>query len=308
MSLKSLNPNHIPVLLTHVVQGFETSILSTFFDGTVGAGGHAEAILTAHPEIERYLACDRDPTAHELAKKRLAPWGKKVEFIRGSYSEMGQFLDERGLEKVDGILLDLGVSSMQLDEAERGFSFRFEAPLDMRMNPESDLTAEEIVNEYSKADLEKIFFEYGEERQSRRAAEAIVQARKKKRIATTTELVEIVKPVLKWGAIHPATLIFQSLRIAVNDELRELEVGLDTAIDRLAPGGRLGVISFHSLEDRIAKHRLKEMQWKAAKKDREAVGCLNILTKKPIEASDEEVRENPRSRSAKLRLAEKVSL
>ena len=298
---------HIPVLREEVVDAFEGCSMRVFFDGTVGAGGHAEAILTAHPEIERYLACDRDPKAHELAKRRLEPWGKKVEFIHGSYSNIAQFLDERGLSTVDGFLIDIGVSSMQLDEGTRGFSFRFEGPLDMRMNPDNDLTADTIVNEYSKTELERIFWDYGEERQGRRAAEAIVHARKKKRISTTTELVAVVKPVLKWGSIHPATLIFQALRIAVNDELGELERGIDSAIKRLSPKGRLAVISFHSLEDRIAKHRIKEMEWKAAKKDRESVGCLQILTKKPIEASEIEAKSNPRSRSAKLRVAEKVS-
>jgi 16S rRNA (cytosine1402-N4)-methyltransferase len=231
-----------------------------------------------------------------------------VEFIRGSYSDLDLFLRERGIETIDGFLIDIGVSSMQLDEPARGFSFRFEGPLDMRMNPESDLTADRIINEYSKADLERIFWDYGEERQSRRAAEAIVQARKKKRISTTTELVAIVKPVLKWGAIHPATLIFQALRIAVNDELSELEKGLDIAIHRLSLNGRLAVISFHSLEDRIAKHRLKEMEYKPAKKDRLAVGCLKIMTKKPTQASEAEEGENPRCRSAKLRVAEKVNI
>jgi 16S rRNA (cytosine1402-N4)-methyltransferase len=299
---------HIPVLCSEVVAAFEGCTLRTFFDGTVGAGGHAEAILAAHPEMERYIACDKDPRAHELAKRQLEPWGKKVEFVRGSYADIAQILDEKDIATVDGFLIDIGVSSMQLDEGTRGFSFRFEGPLDMRMNPESDLTADTIVNEYSKADLERIFWEYGEERQSRRAADAIVQARKKKRIATTTQLIDIVKPVLKWGKVHPATLIFQALRIAVNDELGELERGLSAAIHRLSQGGRLAVISFHSLEDRIAKHRIKELEYKEAKKNREATGCLQILTKKPIEASPIEAKSNPRSRSAKLRVAEKVQL
>jgi 16S rRNA (cytosine1402-N4)-methyltransferase len=299
---------HIPVLCNEVVAAFEGCSMSVFFDGTVGAGGHAEAILKAHPEIKKYIACDRDPKAHELAKRRLEPWWEKVEWIHGSYSDLDRFLDERGIESVDGFLIDIGVSSMQLDEGTRGFSFRFEGPLDMRMNPESDLTADLIINEYPKADLERIFWDYGEERQSRRAAQAIVDARKKRRINTTTELVEIVKPVLKWGSNHPATLIFQALRIAVNDELGELEKGLMTAIRRLSTGGHLAVISFHSLEDRIAKHRLKEMEWKVAKRSKESTGCLKILTKKPIEAGLVEAKSNPRSRSAKLRVAEKVDV
>lgn len=298
---------HTSVLRDEVVAAFKTTSIRVFFDGTVGAGGHAEAILQEHPEIERYLACDKDPKAHAIAKERLSGWGKKVEWIRGSYSHLDNFLDERGIENIDGFLIDVGVSSMQLDEAQRGFSFRFEGPLDMRMDPENELTAEIIVNEYPKEELARIFWEYGEERQSRRAADAIVYARKKKRIQTTAELVEIVKPVLRWGSIHPATLIFQALRIAVNDELGELEKGIEAAIRRLAVKGRLAAISFHSLEDRIVKHRLKEMQWRASKRGTSSSGCLDILTKKPIVPSEEECRANPRSRSAKLRIAEKMS-
>ena len=293
---------HASVLLAEVVEAFRGVALKTFFEGTVGAGGHAEAILAAHPEIERYLACDRDPKAHEIAKKRLASWGEKVEWIRGSYSELDRFLKEKKIPSIDGYLIDIGVSSMQIDQADRGFSFRFEGPLDMRMDPEALLTAEEIVNEYQEKELDRIFWEYGEERLSRRAAEAIAKARKKRRIRTTTELIEIVKPVLRWGKLHPATLIFQALRIAVNDELGELERGLDAAIERLSPGGRIAVISFHSLEDRIVKHRFKELEFKRKRGE----GSLHILTKKPICPTDEESRKNPRARSAKLRVAEKV--
>lgn len=293
---------HASVLLAEVVEAFRGVALKTFFEGTVGAGGHAEAILAAHPEIERYLACDRDPKAHEIAKKRLASWGEKVEWIRGSYSELDRFLKEKKIPSIDGYLIDIGVSSMQIDQADRGFSFRFEGPLDMRMDPEALLTAEEIVNEYPEKELDRIFWEYGEERLSRRAAEAIAKARKKRRIRTTTELIEIVKPVLRWGKLHPATLIFQALRIAVNDELGELERGLDAAIERLSPGGRIAVISFHSLEDRIVKHRFKELEFKRKRGE----GSLHILTKKPICPTDEESRKNPRARSAKLRVAEKV--
>lgn len=299
--------SHISVLIEEVVNAFEGCNMPVFFDGTVGAGGHAEGILTAHPEIERYLACDRDPEALKIAKRRLEPWGKKVEFIQGRYSEVARFLEEREIGGIDGFLLDIGVSSMQLDVAERGFSFRFEGPLDMRMNPDHEVTAEMIVNDYPKEELERIFWEYGEERQSRRAAEAIVHARKKRRIRTTTELIDIVKPVLKWGKMHPATLIFQALRIAVNQELHELETGLASAIDRLNPMGRLAVISFHSLEDRIVKQTLKDQERKELKREKRTVGCLKILTKKPVIAGAKEERENPRSRSAKLRVAEKVA-
>jgi 16S rRNA (cytosine1402-N4)-methyltransferase len=213
---------------------------------------------------------------------------------------MERFLDERKIDGIDGYLIDIGVSSMQLDEKHRGFSFRFDGPLDMRMDPDGDLTAEDIVNQYNEQEIARIFWEYGEERQSRRAAAAIVLARKKQRITTTQQLIDIVKPVLKWGKNHPATLIFQALRIVVNDELGELEKGLEAAIKRTNEGGRLAVITFHSLEDRIVKHRLKDQS--GTKRE---PGQLEVLTKKPIIPSEKECSENPRSRSAKLRVAEK---
>jgi 16S rRNA (cytosine1402-N4)-methyltransferase len=292
--------NHVSVLRDEVVQAFEGLEINTFFDGTLGAGGHAEAILEAHPEIKRYIGCDRDPRAHELAVERLKRFGSKVELVRGSYSDMERFLDERKIDGIDGYLIDIGVSSMQLDEKHRGFSFRFDGPLDMRMDPDGDLTAEDIVNQYNEQEIARIFWEYGEERQSRRAAAAIVLARKKQRITTTQQLIDIVKPVLKWGKNHPATLIFQALRIVVNDELGELEKGLEAAIKRTNEGGRLAVITFHSLEDRIVKHRLKDQS--GTKRE---PGQLEVLTKKPIIPSEKECSENPRSRSAKLRVAEK---
>lgn len=197
---------HIPVLIREVLQVFEGKEILLFFDGTVGAGGHAAAILKAHPEIERYIGCDRDPRALQIAKETLEPWGKKVELIRGSYAEL--LLEQRA--GFDGFLIDIGVSSMQLDERERGFSFMGDAPLDMRMDPEGELTAEEIVNRYGEVELARIFFEYGEERRSRQVAKAIVVARKKRRIRTTGELVEIIKPVATRGRLHPATLVFQA--------------------------------------------------------------------------------------------------
>ena len=295
-----MSNHHVSVLKDEVVQAFDGVKIITFFDGTLGAGGHAAAILEAHPEIERYIACDRDPRAHELARERLKNWAEKVEIIRGSYSEMERFLDERNIDTIDGFLIDIGVSSMQLDEKDRGFSFRFDGPLDMRMDPDAHLTAEQIVNEYSETEISRIFWEYGEERQARRAAAAIVLARKKQRITSTQQLVDIVKPVLKWGKNNPSTLIFQALRIVVNDELGELERGLEAAIKRISTGGRLAVISFHSLEDRIVKHRLIEDR--GTKRE---PGALEILTKKALIPSEKECSENPRSRSAKLRVAEK---
>lgn len=274
---------------------FEGQEIRFFFDGTLGAGGHARAILEAHPEIERYYGCDRDPKALEIAEKNLEPWGEKVELIRGPYGDADRYLKSAGC--VDGFLIDIGVSSMQLDERERGFSFMGDAPLDMRMDPDGDLTAEEIVNRYPETELARIFFEFGEERRSRQVAKAIVTARKKRKIRTTAELVEVVKPVATRGRLHPATLVFQALRIVVNDELGELERGLLAGIDRLCEGGRIAVISFHSLEDRIVKNRFRDEKQR-----------LKILTKKPIGPSAEEMRANPRSRSAKLRAAEKLEI
>jgi 16S rRNA (cytosine1402-N4)-methyltransferase len=277
--------------MREVLEIFAGKDLRRFFDGTLGAGGHAKALLEAHPEIERYIGCDRDPRAHELSTTVLAPWWEKVELVRGSYAE-----EVKRVEGVlDGFLIDVGVSSMQLDERERGFSFMGDAPLDMRMDPEGDLTAEYIVNRYPEVELARIIFEYGEERRSRKVAKAIVEARRKKRIRTTGELVAIIKPVATKGKLHPATLVFQALRIEVNDELGQLKRGIESAIDKLAVGGRLAVISFHSLEDRIVKNAI-----------RDAKGHVAIITKKPVSASAEEIRANPRSRSAKLRAAEKI--
>jgi 16S rRNA (cytosine1402-N4)-methyltransferase len=285
---------HISVLVREVLQVFEDRELKFFFDGTLGAGGHAAAILEQHPEIAKDIGCDRDPRALGLAKEALASFGKKVEIVRGDYADASRILDELGVECIDGFLIDIGVSSMQLDERERGFSFQGDAPLDMRMDPEGDLTAEIVVNKYSETELARIFFEYGEERRSRQVAKAIVEARRKKRIRTTAELVEIIKPVATRGRLHPATLVFQALRIVVNDELGQLEKGLEAAAQKMCPGGRIAVISFHSLEDRIVKNKFRD-------DDR-----LKILTKKPQIAAEEEIKGNPRSRSAKLRAAERV--
>lgn len=282
---------HIPVLLREVLEVFAGKKLHTFFDGTLGAGGHAKALLQDHPEIERYIGCDRDPRAHELAREVLEPWREKVEIVHGSYAEKVGEVDGC----IDGFLIDVGVSSMQFDERERGFSFMGDAPLDMRMDPEGELSAERIINRYPEKELARIFFEYGEERRSRQVAKAIVEARKKRPIRTTGELVEIIKPVATRGKLHPATLVFQALRIEVNDELGQLERGLKTSLEKLSPGGRVAAISFHSLEDRIVKNVLRDAKDK-----------VNVLTKKPIGPTAEEIRANPRSRSAKLRAAEAI--
>ncbi|HLB52672.1 MAG TPA: 16S rRNA (cytosine(1402)-N(4))-methyltransferase RsmH [Chlamydiales bacterium] len=286
--------SHRPVLLHEVVKSFEGVCCTLFFDGTIGAGGHAKALLEAHPEVERYLACDRDVDALRLAQKELAPWSKKIEWIHGPYGELRAHLEERKIKGIDGFLIDIGVSSMQLDVGERGFSFLKEAPLDMRMDRESEVTAEEIVNKTREEELARILFEYGEERRSRKIAKAIVEARRKRKIKTTLELAKIVEQAVGGrGRIHPATLTFQALRIAVNDELGQLEKGLKEAIHFLNPGGRIAVITFHSLEDRIVKQIFREESQ------------VERMTKKPIVPSLQEMKENRRARSAKLRVVEK---
>jgi 16S rRNA (cytosine1402-N4)-methyltransferase len=285
--------SHVPVLLPEVLQVFEGLKIEVFFEGTVGAGGHAEAILEAHPEIRRYFACDRDEHALVLAKKRLERWGKKVEWVHDAYGDMPRILDSHGVSSIDGFLIDVGVSSMQIDEKERGFSFQGDAPLDMRMDVRGDLTAEMLINSLPEKELANLFYEYGEERRSRQIAKVIVEARRKKRIRTTGELVQVILKVARGGKIHPATKVFQALRIRVNDELGQLQLGLNGAIERLQEGGRMAVIAFHSLEDRIVKQCFKQEK------------RLQVLTKKPVVASREEIRKNPRSRSAKLRSAEK---
>lgn len=306
--------SHTSVLLNEILTLFETVEIDYFVDGTLGAGGHSAAILQAHPEIKLLIGIDQDPVARKIAEATLSPWAEKVQIIAGNFSELDTYLSERAIAKVDGILLDLGVSSMQFDLAEKGFSFMRDGPLDMRMNPENHLSAWTIVNQWSESELGRIFRDFGEEKKWRIAARKIVEARKLKSIDTTLELAAILKDAIKSyyeHKLHPATLVFQALRIAVNDELSVLRKGVAAAIDRLASGGRLGVISFHSLEDRIVKDA---MRFAASDKvntegiggmflDKEPLGA--ILTKKPITPKDSEIEENPRSRSAKLRGLEK---
>ncbi len=281
---------HVPVLLNEVIEVFAPCHLERFVDGTLGAGGHAMAILEHHPEVVEYIGVDRDEEALARSVKLLEMYRKKLTLVHGNFRDMGEFV-EGG---IDGMLLDLGISSYQLDEAGRGFSFNREGPLDMRTDLSQQLTAKTVVNTFSEKELGAIFKEYGEERRWRSAAKAIVEARKKRKIATTRELCDVLAPVLgKSRKIHPATLIFQALRIYVNDELNSLQEGLQTAISLLKPKGRLVVISFHSLEDRIVKQTFR------ASKE------IVILTKKPLIAHREETRNNPRARSAKLRAIEK---
>lgn len=306
---------HTSVLLEEVIRFFDDRPIRCFVDGTLGAGGHAEAILQHHPEIEVFVGIDQDPVALNLAKKRLAPWSEKITLVRGNFENLEKHLKTLNIQAIDGMLLDLGVSSMQFDMSEKGFSFMRNGPLDMRMDPEGSLSAFEIVNTWSEKELGKIFRDYGEEKQWRAAARVIVEARAEKNIETTHQLAEVLNPIFSWKkkGINPLTLIFQALRIAVNRELSVLEHVLPQAIELLAPGGRLGVISFHSLEDRIAKDIFRFGA--SDKYDTSGLGgglfrdkkpTLKILTRKPLSPTDQEMERNPRSRSAKLRFIEKL--
>lgn len=265
-----------------------------YADGTVGHGGHALLILEASGPDGRLLALDRDPRNLSVARERLAPYGSRVLFVQGSYADLPRFAAEQGMAPFDGILLDIGFSSAHVDDPARGFSFAADGPLDMRYDPSQETSAATIVNGWKKDELATLFRLYGEEPHADRIADAIFHARKKERFIRTMQLADLVEAVVpRHGRIHPATKIFQALRIAVNDELGELERVLPLAADLLAPGGRLVVISFHSLEDRIVKHFL------ASRED------LEVLTKRPLTAGEPELARNPRARSAKLRAAAK---
>lgn len=289
---------HIPVLLHEFIQAFKDIELGVFVDGTVGAAGHASAILKEHPEIKRFIGLDQDPSALEIAKENLKSWEGKTNLVHKNFSKVDLVLQELDIKSIDGFFCDIGVSSMQLASEERGFSFAKEGDLDMRMDPTERLTAKEIVNKFSEKELGRIFREYGEERRWKRAAKAIAVSRRKKRLETTEDLKEALQEVFGKGRgrLNPYTLVFQALRIAVNDELGNLKKGLTKAIEALSVGGIIGVISFHSLEDRIAKVLFRENP------------LVEVITKKPIIASKEEIKINKRSRSAKMRFAKKIEI
>lgn len=304
---------HEPVLVAETLE-YLAPRRGLVVDCTLGLGGHAEAILDAAESV-RLLGLDRDPQALALAARRLERYGDRVELAEASFDRLAEELAARDVERVEGILADLGVSSLQLDTAERGFSFRFEAPLDMRMG-RSGPTAADIVNRSSEEDLERIFREYGEERKARRIAREVVESRERRAIRTTTDLKELIArvkrlpPGRKEGRVDPATRVFQALRIAVNRELGGLEALLDQAIELLDQDGRLVVISYHSLEDRIVKHRLRrgargEID-QITGRPRAETRVLEVLTKKPVRPAAEEVAANPRSRSARLRAARRL--
>jgi 16S rRNA (cytosine1402-N4)-methyltransferase len=290
------HPVHRPVLVPEVVDWLapvarrEGAVL---VDGTVGAGGHAVPLAGGLGPGGRLIGLDRDPEMLALAER--TTHGLPVTLIKASYSDMGEVLDGLGIDAVDGIVLDLGLSSDQLAWTHRGFSFAADGPLDMRFDPDGPTTAAEVVNTWSEEELARLFFEYGEERHSRRVARRVVEARRIEPIATTGRLAEIVRRSIpgKWGPIDPATRVFQALRIAVNAELDHLDLALERMADWLRPGGRAAVISFHSLEDRRVKVAFRDDL------------RLAVLTRKPVVATTEEVAVNPRARSAKLRVAER---
>lgn len=306
---------HIPVLLNECIEGLNIKPDGIYVDGTLGRGGHSEKIAE-RLETGRLICIDRDEMAIIEAGERLKPFGDKITFVKANFRDIGKILDELGIESVDGMLFDLGVSSPQLDDASRGFSYMADAPLDMRMDKSSGITAFDIVNTYEESELRRIFFEYGEERYSYRIASAIVKKRQEEPIKTTLELVSVIRSAMPAAALrekqHPAKRCFQALRIAVNDELGSLSDMLGDAMDRLSSGGRLCVISFHSLEDRIVKNAIKAKE-NGCTCPPEFPVCvcgfkktIKSVSRKPIVPSNEELEINPRSRSAKLRVVEKI--
>ncbi|MGW8161139.1 MAG: 16S rRNA (cytosine(1402)-N(4))-methyltransferase RsmH [Desulfobulbales bacterium] len=289
------NVIHTPVLLQETIRFLAPADGGIYVDGTLGLGGHAEKILQSCGPSGRVIGFEWDVKALAFARERLAPFGARFQALHLNYIEIMAGLAEMGIDKVDGLLLDLGVSSLQFDTGERGFSYQAFGPLDMRMDQRGHLTAEEIINEFSREELADIFYYYGEERQARRIAAHIVAERTKNRIIDTAHLARIVAGAVprkyQPRKIHAATKVFQALRIAVNRELDNLKAVLDIITKILRPGGRVCIISFHSLEDRLVKWKFKE--------DTE----LHVLTKRPVTPDTEEITRNPRARSAKLRAA-----
>ncbi len=326
---------HIPVLFAATLEGLNLQPGGRYIDGTLGWGGHSRGILERIGPDGQVLGIDQDPTALAAAQATLAPFGPRATLVRGNYRDMLELATPSGWTAVDGILLDIGVSSPQLDTPERGFSFQHNAPLDMRMNPDAPQTAADLVNQLPEDELANVIYQYGEERMSRRIARRIAEERRKAPITTTVQLAALVVRSIggKHGPTHPATRTFQALRIAVNDELGALQAGLAAAIQLLRPGGRLAVITFHSLEDRIVKEWIRtESSVCLIPPKIEVLGCAHLvaagtgarpciypvgrdcdyaprtqpISRKPIEATAEELASNPRARSAKLRIAEKI--
>lgn len=311
-----MDAQHLPVLVEETLALLEPGRGGLFVDATLGLGGHAEAILRASDQV-RLVGIDRDPRALELAARRLAPFGERARFVNANFHQLASALAGIGITGgLSGVLADLGVSSMQLDTPERGFSFRFDAPLDMRMGL-AERTAADLVNEASEGELEMIIRDYGEERQARRIARSIVEARREAPIETTGQLKRLIDRVKgsrpfrgEKQRVDPATLVFQALRIEVNDELAGLEGFIQQAIDLLEDDGRLVIISYHSLEDRIVKNALRDRARgeidQVTGRPHAETQLIEALTRKPIRPSEEEVARNPRSRSARLRAARRI--
>ena len=306
---------HVSVLLDECIQALNIKPDGIYVDGTLGGAGHSSQIA-ARLTTGRLIGIDRDPKALKAASERLAPWADRVTLVHSNFSQLDEVLENLGIEGVDGILLDLGVSSPQLDEAERGFSYMADAPLDMRMNSEDSLTAHEVVNTWPREELRRILYEYGEERYAPQIAAAIDRRRVEKPIETTLELVDVIRSAMPPAALrekqHPAKRSFQAIRIAVNDELGAVGRVLEVAVPKLNKKGRLAIITFHSLEDRLVKNGMAA----------NAKGCtcppnfpvcicgnkpkVRLISKKPIVSGPEELERNPRARSAKLRVCEKL--
>lgn len=306
---------HQAVLLEEAVEYLNIKEDGIYLDGTLGRAGHSSEILKKLSKTGKLIAVDRDTAAIEAVKEKLGDEESLI-LAHSNFQDFDQVLAKLSIEAVDGMLFDLGVSSPQLDNPERGFSYQKEGPLDMRMNPEQKLTAEDIVNSYSQAELEKVITEYGEENWAARIAEFIVKMRAEKRIKTTSDLVEVIKAAIpkavRRSGGHPARRTFQALRIETNNELEQLKNLIDKAVSFLNPGGRLVIITFHSLEDRIVKHKFRDLAKDCTcPPDFPICVCdkkseVKVITRSPIQASEEEKEANPRSRSAKMRVAEKI--
>ena len=291
-------PLHEPVMVTEVLAHLEAARGGVFVDCTVGLGGHARALLEAG--ATRLIGLDRDQAALAIAREALAGYGDRVELLHSDYRALTGVLDARGIDRIDGVLADLGVSSLQLDSEDRGFSFRRDEPLDMRMDTSTGSTAAAAIAAADEQTLANVIYELGEERHARRVARAIRAAQQEAPIETTGRLADVVRraiPRKGYSRIDPATRTFQAIRIWVNGELEGLDTFLGGAVDRLNPGGRIAVIAFHSLEDRIVKHTLRALQ---------SDGRVTIRTKRPIVPAEAEIDRNPRARSAKLRSAERT--
>ena len=314
--MEEINFSHRPVLLEECMEALAIRPDGVYVDGTAGGAGHSSEIASRLGEGGRLLALDQDATAVAVATQRLSVYGERAQVIRSNFCQVEEVCRSLGISEIDGMLMDLGVSSYQLDTAERGFSYQADAPLDMRMDVRNPLTARTVVNEYPEDALRRILFEYGEERFSSRIAANIIHAREKAPIETTGELVEIIKRSIpaaaREGGHHPAKRSFQALRIEVNAELDVIAPAIKSAVGMLRPGGRIAIITFHSLEDRIVKQIFASLaSGCTCPKDFPVCVCgkrptVKVISRKPVLPSKEELEENPRSRSAKLRIAEKL--